>query len=118
MHFKPAGVGARPASRQQGLASGDRECQHHDLGCRLPEPVTNLIVKCLDLAGFHEVSVVSKSVEELRSVRLRIDWLEDICLIESIGAGDVDVGMHVVAHSPPPTGDMTKRAQVRQRVYL
>jgi hypothetical protein len=75
------------------LATRDRERVDDEVGGGFPEPVPDLIVERLHFTGLDDVSVMAQAVEELRSVRLRVDWLQLVPL-------DEDIVLVVVDHRP------------------
>ena len=74
---------------QEHLGSGDAEGERHRLGCRLPQPVADLVVEGLGLAGLGDVGVVAQAVEELGTVGLAVDRVQLVVLDELVRLGAV-----------------------------
>ena len=105
------------AHRHRDLCARDGQRLDHRLRRGLPEPVPDLVVIGLDLAGLHDVLVVPQAVVKLRAVGLGIDRLQFDAVDVRLPLRAIGLWIDVETSRPgPDAGQGPQRSEIPERI--
>lgn len=113
------GIGRGLARGHGGLPARDGQGLDDVAGGRLPQPVTDLVVKGFHVVGLDDACVVAQAIEELWAVGLRIDGLALHVLDKGLLFGPVSLGVDVqAALAGPDASHAGEGAEVGQGIHI